>query len=46
MVVACAGALPRHMVPRRIEVVNELPMTSNGKVDYAALREHLARTTA
>jgi acyl-CoA ligase (AMP-forming) (exosortase A-associated) len=35
----CAAALPRHMVPKRIELVNELPLTSSGKVDYPRLRE-------
>jgi acyl-CoA synthetase (AMP-forming)/AMP-acid ligase II len=39
IVVKCAGALPRHMVPKRIELVSELPMTSSGKVNYAKLRD-------
>lgn len=39
----CAGALPRHMVPKRIEFVSELPMTSSGKVDYPKLRDQLAQ---
>ncbi len=34
----CGGKLPRHMVPKMIEVVSELPKTSSGKVDYPALR--------
>lgn len=38
----CAGALPRHMVPKRVEVVDELPMTSSGKINYPALRAQLA----
>ncbi len=29
--------LPSHMVPSRIDVVEELPQTPNGKVDYRAL---------
>lgn len=29
--------LPRHMVPGRIDVVEQLPQTPNGKVDYKAL---------
>jgi acyl-CoA ligase (AMP-forming) (exosortase A-associated) len=32
-----AIALPSHMVPAAIEVIAELPMTANGKVDYKAL---------
>ncbi len=38
----CAGALPRHMVPKRMELVSELPMTSSGKVNYPQLRDQLA----
>lgn len=34
----CVQRLPRHMVPREIEVVAALPKTSSGKVDYPALR--------
>jgi len=30
--------MPRYMVPRAIEVLDELPKTSSGKVDYPALR--------
>jgi acyl-CoA ligase (AMP-forming) (exosortase A-associated) len=32
-----AERLPAHMVPARIEVVPELPVTPNGKVDYKRL---------
>lgn len=35
----CAARMPRHMIPRAIEVVGDLPKTSSGKVDYAALRK-------
>jgi len=35
--------LPPHMVPGEIHVLRELPLTSNGKVDMAAL-EHLVRS--
>jgi acyl-CoA synthetase (AMP-forming)/AMP-acid ligase II len=35
----CAERLPRHMVPKHIEFVDELPKTSSGKVDYPALRK-------
>jgi len=34
----CAERMPRFMVPKTIEVLNELPKTSSGKVDYPALR--------
>lgn len=34
----CAEKLPRYMVPKFIEVLEELPKTSSGKVDYPALR--------
>jgi acyl-CoA ligase (AMP-forming) (exosortase A-associated) len=35
----CAEKLPRHMVPKVVEVLEELPKTSSGKVDYPALRQ-------
>jgi acyl-CoA ligase (AMP-forming) (exosortase A-associated) len=34
----CAANMPRHMIPKAIEVLDELPKTSSGKVDYPALR--------
>jgi acyl-CoA ligase (AMP-forming) (exosortase A-associated) len=34
----CAKKMPRHMVPKMIEVLDELPKTSSGKVDYPELR--------
>jgi acyl-CoA ligase (AMP-forming) (exosortase A-associated) len=34
----CAEKMPRHMVPKALEVLDELPKTSSGKVDYPALR--------
>jgi len=34
----CARKLPRYMVPKFVEVLNEMPRTSSGKVDYPALR--------
>ena len=37
----CSSMLPRHMVPKRIEIVASLPATSSGKVNYPALREML-----
>jgi acyl-CoA ligase (AMP-forming) (exosortase A-associated) len=35
----CATRLPHYMVPRDIEVVDTLPKTTSGKVDYPALRQ-------
>ncbi|SRR5216684_1743475 len=34
----CAERLPRYMLPKIVEVLEELPKTSSGKVDYPALR--------
>jgi acyl-CoA ligase (AMP-forming) (exosortase A-associated) len=34
----CAEKMPRYMVPKTIETLDELPKTSSGKVDYPALR--------
>ncbi len=34
----CAEKMPRHMVPKCLEFLPELPKTSSGKVDYPALR--------
>jgi acyl-CoA ligase (AMP-forming) (exosortase A-associated) len=34
----CGDKLPRYMTPKFVEVVDELPTTSSGKVDYPALR--------
>lgn len=34
----CARELPRHMLPRDVEFVAELPRSPNGKVDYKGLR--------
>jgi acyl-coenzyme A synthetase/AMP-(fatty) acid ligase len=34
----CSERVPRYMVPRVIDVLDELPKTSSGKVDYPALR--------
>jgi acyl-CoA synthetase (AMP-forming)/AMP-acid ligase II len=34
----CAEKMPRYMVPKLVEVLDELPKTSSGKVDYPALR--------
>lgn len=34
----CAERMPRYMVPKYIEVLDELPKTSSGKIDYPSLR--------
>ena len=38
----CAHRLPHYMIPKSIEVVDLLPKTPNGKIDYKSLRS--ART--
>jgi len=35
----CAEKMPRHMVPKAVEILEELPIMSNGKVNYVALRQ-------
>jgi acyl-CoA synthetase (AMP-forming)/AMP-acid ligase II len=35
----CAKKLARHMIPKVVEVVSQLPKTTSGKVDYPALRQ-------
>lgn len=34
----CSERMPRYMVPKYIEVMEDLPKTSSGKVDYPSLR--------
>lgn len=34
----CGERVPRYMIPRRVDVLEELPKTTSGKVDYPALR--------
>lgn len=34
----CSGRVPRYMVPRHVDVLDELPKTTSGKVDYPALK--------
>src|SRR5207249_274520 len=41
----CAERLPRYMVPKYVEYVDELPKTANGKVDYPALRQRQPQET-
>jgi len=40
-----AEKMPRHMIPKAVEILDTLPKTTSGKVDYPALRrrEGLAR---
>ena len=35
----CAERMPRYMLPKCIDVLDELPKTSSGKVNYPALRQ-------
>jgi len=34
----CTERMPRYMVPKYIEVMDDLPKTSSGKIDYPSLR--------
>ena len=34
----CATTMPRYMVPRKIQVVESLPKTAHGKIDYPTIR--------
>jgi acyl-CoA ligase (AMP-forming) (exosortase A-associated) len=38
LIAYCGEKMPRYMVPKFVEILNELPKTSSGKVDYPALR--------
>jgi acyl-coenzyme A synthetase/AMP-(fatty) acid ligase len=35
----CKERMPGYMVPKELEIVEELPKTTNGKIDYPALRQ-------
>ena len=39
LIAFCASRLPNYMVPARIEILEEIPKTTSGKVDYPALRQ-------
>lgn len=39
LVAFCAERMPPYMLPKAIEVLDKLPVTSNGKVDYPTLRK-------
>jgi acyl-CoA ligase (AMP-forming) (exosortase A-associated) len=38
LIAHCAEKLPRYMVPKSVEFLDQMPKTSSGKVDYPALR--------
>ncbi len=38
LIAFCAERMPRYMVPKAVEILDELPKTSSRKVDYPALR--------
>jgi len=38
LLVFCGERMPRHMIPKDIEILDGLPKTSSGKVDYPSLR--------
>jgi acyl-CoA ligase (AMP-forming) (exosortase A-associated) len=38
LITFCSERMPRYMVPASVEILDELPKTDNGKVDYPALR--------
>jgi acyl-CoA synthetase (AMP-forming)/AMP-acid ligase II len=45
LIAYCGEKLPRHMVPKSVEIITDLPKTSSGKIDYPALhrREGLVK---
>ena len=45
IILFCAERMPRYMVPKFVEVMDSLPKTPSGKVDYPALRETSHDTT-
>jgi acyl-CoA ligase (AMP-forming) (exosortase A-associated) len=38
LLVFCGERMPRHMIPKDVEILDCLPKTSSGKVDYPSLR--------
>ncbi|MBW3667582.1 MAG: amino acid adenylation domain-containing protein [Actinobacteria bacterium] len=46
LVAHAAERVPEYMLPTRIEVVDDLPLSSNGKVDHAVLRAWLGTSGA
>lgn len=39
LIAFCAETLPRYMVPKSVEILDSLPKTPSGKIDYPALRD-------
>jgi D-alanine--poly(phosphoribitol) ligase subunit 1 len=39
----CRACLPAYMVPRRVMIIDQMPLNSSGKIDRHALRSLLAR---
>ena len=39
---AVADLLPRHMIPKEVVILDKLPQTSSGKIDYPQLRKRAA----
>ena len=35
----CAERLPRYAIPKQVEILDRLPQTTSGKVNYSALRK-------
>jgi acyl-CoA ligase (AMP-forming) (exosortase A-associated) len=38
LIAYCGEKMPRYMVPKAVEILEDLPKTTSGKVDYPALR--------
>jgi acyl-CoA synthetase (AMP-forming)/AMP-acid ligase II len=38
LVAYCGEKMPRYMVPKAVEILEDLPKTTSGKIDYPALR--------
>ena len=39
LITFCTERMPRHMIPKTVQCLDELPKTSSGKVDYPSLRK-------
>ena len=42
MIQFCAQNLPRHMIPKLVTVLDQLPRTASGKIDYVALQRQVS----
>jgi acyl-CoA ligase (AMP-forming) (exosortase A-associated) len=38
LIAFCGDRMPRHMIPKEVEILPSLPKTPSGKIDYPALR--------